>query len=163
MKKYNYNEIKSILLEQKENTEIVLYILNTIIKDIEKNPKVYQRIDKRIESYMQKLFKNNKYNLRCSYYTNKNYGNIKYMYFSISYTFNYNVELEYYNDINYRKITIDSLNEIKDFYLSELNKYNNLLRKLKGNINKFNNLISKIELLYKENKGLEYILKVKEY
>lgn len=36
MKKYNYNEIKSILLEQKENTEIVLYILNTIIKDIEK-------------------------------------------------------------------------------------------------------------------------------
>lgn len=112
---------------------------------------------------MQKLFKNNKYNLRCSYYTNKNYGNIKYMYFSISYTFNYNVELEYYNDINYRKITIDSLNEIKDFYLSELNKYNNLLRKLKGNINKFNNLISKIELLYKENKGLEYILKVKEY
>ena len=66
----------------------------------------------------------------------------------------------------YKKIVragIDSLNEIKDFYLSELNKYNNLLRKLKGNVNKFNNLISKIELLYKENKGLEYILKVKEY
>lgn len=168
MRKYNYEEIKQDYKKQINVYEKQLYIINVIQEDLKNNPKVYKNINKNIKEYIEKLFKNKKYNFHINYYSDNNDYHIeKNIRFYDNGNFVYNIKLSLYNkrfnsDMDYL-INTDGLEYLKNNIDKQIKEKKETIKLLKTNVIKFNKLMNKLEEIYNINDDFKFILEVKQW